>query len=59
MQTPRSGRGRKRKTASKRSAPSTNPKVKVKGHTRSPRGPDAGKKPVRVRGHRRRFGSRR
>lgn len=31
-------------------------KVKVKGHTRSPRGKDAGKKPVYVKGYRRRQG---
>lgn len=51
--------GRKRKSSSKRGAPATNPKVKIKGHTRSPRGPNAGKKPVRVRSYRRRSGSRR
>lgn len=27
----------------------------IKGHTRSPRGPDRGKKPVRVPPHRRRY----
>jgi hypothetical protein len=28
-------------------------KVRVKGHTRTPRGPNKGKKAVRVKGHRR------
>lgn len=30
-------------------------KVRVKGHTRSPRGPNAGKHPVFVKGYRRRL----
>jgi hypothetical protein len=43
---------------SKGSAYASGGKVRVKGHTRNPRGPDAGKKPVRVIGYRRRVGKR-
>ena len=40
------------KKARKRGQPGT--AVKIKGHTRSPRGPNQGKKAVRVKPHRRR-----
>lgn len=47
----------KRKKAPKRrlgQRPASAGTFLVKGHTRSPRGPDKGKKPVRVPPHRRR-----
>lgn len=44
-------RGRKK---SRKARGSGGGKVRVKGHTRSPRGPDKGKKSVYVKGYRRR-----
>ena len=59
MQVPRSNRSRRSRHKTRRGAPATSPKVKIKAHTRSPRGPDAGKKPVHVKGYRARRGTRR
>lgn len=54
MARARSSKGRKRRRARglRRGAPGG--KVRVKGHTRSPRGKDTGKKAVYVKGYRRR-----
>ena len=43
---------KKKRRTRKKGQPGT--AVKIKGHTRSPRGPNAGKKPVYVRGYKRR-----
>lgn len=40
--------------ARKKTKKKSNRTVTVKGHTRSPRGPNKGKKPVRVPGYKRR-----
>jgi hypothetical protein len=45
----RKGRKKKRKAASKNTQGGR--KVRVKSHTRSPRGPNTGKKAVRVHGY--------
>jgi hypothetical protein len=44
-------RGRKKKLVKRKSSTLGGKKVKVKGHTRSPRGPNTGKKSVRVKGY--------
>lgn len=46
------GRQKRHRKGTKKGA--SGGKVRVKGHTRSPRGPDAGKKAVYVKGYRRR-----
>lgn len=50
MGVSRSGRSRKNR---KRRTGAGGSKVRIKGHTRNPRGSDRGKKPVYVKGHRR------
>lgn len=50
-----------RKVPRPKGSPSGQPgkRYRVKGHTRTPRGPDQGKRPVRVRGYSRRAARRR
>lgn len=51
----RASRGRaKRSRSRRRPARASGGAVRVKGHTRNPRGPDQGKKAVHVKGYRRR-----
>lgn len=46
---------RRRRTRSKRSGSTASGKVPVKGHTRDPRGPNKGKKRVRVKPYKRKL----
>lgn len=46
---------RKRKSKSRRSGSTASGKVRIKGHTRSPRGANRGKKRVRVKPHQRKM----
>ena len=48
----------KRRSKSHRKSGAGGGKVRVKGHTRDPRGPNRGKPIVRVKGYRRRVGKR-